>query len=47
VAEFPQGKKGVMTFFNPFYQALVYIGFTDPVHPALAHMPIGLVGWGR
>ena len=30
-----------MTFFNPIYQALASIGFTDPLHPALAHMPIG------
>jgi uncharacterized membrane protein len=32
-----------MTMFDPFYQALASMGFTDPVHPALAHMPIGLV----
>jgi uncharacterized membrane protein len=29
--------------FNPFYKALAALGFTDPVHPALVHMPIGLV----
>jgi uncharacterized membrane protein len=29
--------------FTPFYHALADIGFTDPVHPAIVHMPIGLV----
>jgi mono/diheme cytochrome c family protein len=32
-----------MTNFDWFYNALANLGFTDPVHPALAHMPIGLV----
>jgi uncharacterized membrane protein len=32
-----------MTIFNPFYKALAYVGLTDPIHPAFAHMPIGLV----
>jgi uncharacterized membrane protein len=32
-----------MTSFAWFYNALASVGFTDPVHPALAHMPIGLV----
>jgi mono/diheme cytochrome c family protein len=32
-----------MTFFDPFYRALAALGFTDPVHPPLTHMPIGLV----
>jgi uncharacterized membrane protein len=32
-----------MTFFNPFYKALADIGFTDPIHPAIVHLPIGLV----
>jgi len=32
-----------MTGFDWFYNALGSVGFTDPVHPALAHMPIGLV----
>ena len=31
-----------MTFFDPLYRFLASIGFTDPLHPALAHMPIGL-----
>jgi uncharacterized membrane protein len=32
-----------MTIFNPFYNALYSIGYVDPIHPALTHMPIGLV----
>jgi mono/diheme cytochrome c family protein len=32
-----------MSIFNPFYNALAAIGFTDPIHPAIVHMPIGLV----
>jgi uncharacterized membrane protein len=32
-----------MTIFNPFYSALAAIGYTDPIHPPLTHMPIGLV----
>jgi uncharacterized membrane protein len=32
-----------MTTLDSFYQALAAMGFGDPVHPALAHMPIGLV----
>lgn len=32
-----------MKFFNPFYRALADIGFTDPIHPAIVHLPIGLV----
>jgi uncharacterized membrane protein len=32
-----------MTIFNPFYQVLAAIGFTDPIHPPLTHMPIALV----
>jgi uncharacterized membrane protein len=32
-----------MMAFDSFYQALASMGFGDPVHPALAHMPIGLV----
>jgi uncharacterized membrane protein len=32
-----------MTLFNPFYKALAAIGFVDPIHPAIVHMPIGLV----
>ena len=32
-----------MSTFDSFYQALASLGFADPVHPALAHMPIGLV----
>ena len=32
-----------MTIFNPFYYALASIGYTDPIHPPLTHMPIGLV----
>jgi mono/diheme cytochrome c family protein len=32
-----------MTIFNPFYRALAAIGFVDPIHPAIVHMPIGLV----
>jgi uncharacterized membrane protein len=36
-------EKYFMTAFDPFYKALAAIGFSDPVHPALAHMPIGLV----
>ena len=32
-----------MTIFNPLYNALAAIGFTDPIHPPLTHMPIALV----
>ena len=32
-----------MTIFSPLYNALAAIGFTDPIHPPLTHMPIGLV----
>jgi uncharacterized membrane protein len=32
-----------MTVFNPFYHFLAAIGYTDPIHPPLTHMPIGLV----
>jgi uncharacterized membrane protein len=32
-----------MTIFDPFYNALYAIGFTDPIHPPLTHMPMGLV----
>lgn len=32
-----------MTIFNPLYNALYAIGFTDPIHPPLTHMPIALV----
>ena len=32
-----------MTIFNPFYHALAAMGFTDPIHPPLTHMPIALV----
>ena len=32
-----------MTIFNPFYYALTAIGYTDPIHPPLTHMPIALV----
>ncbi len=32
-----------MTIFDPFYNALYAIGYHDPIHPTLTHMPIGLV----
>jgi uncharacterized membrane protein len=32
-----------VTFFNPFYRALAYIGFLDPLHPPFTHFPIALV----
>jgi uncharacterized membrane protein len=32
-----------MTLFNPLYSALAAIGYTDPIHPPLTHMPIALV----
>jgi uncharacterized membrane protein len=32
-----------MTFFNPFYQALAHIGYSDPLHPPFTHFPIALV----
>jgi len=32
-----------MTFFNPFYRALAYIGYLDPLHPPFTHFPIALV----
>ena len=32
-----------MTIFNPLYAALAAMGFTDPIHPPLTHVPIGLV----
>jgi|UniRef100_A0A7V6A2B5 mono/diheme cytochrome c family protein len=32
-----------MTVFNPFYNILYNLGFPDPIHPPLTHMPIGLV----
>jgi len=32
-----------MKTFEPFYQFFARIGFTDPFHPPLTHMPIGLV----
>jgi uncharacterized membrane protein len=43
-----------MTFFDPLYEALAYIGYRDPLHPPFTHYPIalitaslffGLVGW--
>jgi uncharacterized membrane protein len=32
-----------MTIFNPLYNALAAMGFTDPIHPPLTHIPIGVV----
>ncbi len=32
-----------MRIFDLLYSWLVQIGFTDPIHPPLTHMPIGLV----
>jgi uncharacterized membrane protein len=32
-----------MIIFNPLYQALAYIGYTDPLHPPFTHFPIALV----
>jgi uncharacterized membrane protein len=32
-----------MTIFDPIYHALAALGFTDPIHPPLTHIPIGLV----
>ncbi|MEJ2069952.1 MAG: c-type cytochrome [Syntrophobacterales bacterium] len=32
-----------MTVFNSFYEALYSIGFLDPIHPPLTHVPMGLV----
>ncbi len=32
-----------MTIFDPIYNALAAMGFTDPIHPPLTHIPIGLV----
>jgi uncharacterized membrane protein len=32
-----------MTIFSPLYNALAAMGFTDPIHPPLTHMPIALV----
>ena len=32
-----------MTLFNPLYNALAAMGYTDPIHPPLTHMPIALV----
>ncbi len=32
-----------MTIFNPIYHALAAMGFADPIHPPLTHIPIGLV----
>jgi uncharacterized membrane protein len=32
-----------MTIFNPLYNVLYAIGYTDPIHPPLTHMPIALV----
>jgi uncharacterized membrane protein len=32
-----------MTVFDPFYRFLYAIGYHDPIHPTLTHMPIGLV----
>ncbi len=37
----PESEK--MTFFDPFYQALAALGYTDPIHPPLTHLPIGLM----
>jgi mono/diheme cytochrome c family protein len=32
-----------MTVFEPFYQALAAMGYTEPVHPPMTHFPIALV----
>jgi uncharacterized membrane protein len=32
-----------MTIFNSFYHALFAVGYHEPIHPPLAHMPIGLI----
>ena len=32
-----------MTIFNPLYNVLAAMGFTDPIHPPLTHIPIGVV----
>ncbi|MCK9375295.1 MAG: c-type cytochrome [Syntrophobacterales bacterium] len=32
-----------MTVFNPIYNALYAIGYSDPLHPSVTHIPIGLV----
>lgn len=31
------------SWINAFYNALNHIGYSHPIHPALVHMPIGLV----
>jgi uncharacterized membrane protein len=31
-----------MTSFDPVYQALAAVGYTDPLHPPLTHFPIAL-----
>jgi uncharacterized membrane protein len=33
----------INTWIASFYQLLVYLGYTHPIHAALVHMPIGLV----
>jgi uncharacterized membrane protein len=32
-----------MTFFDPLYRALAYIGYRDPLHAPFTHFPIALV----
>lgn len=32
-----------MAIFNPFYNGLYGIGYSEPIFPLLTHMPIGLV----
>jgi uncharacterized membrane protein len=32
-----------MTIFNPLYNALAAMGFADPIHPPLTHIPMGVV----
>jgi uncharacterized membrane protein len=32
-----------MTIFNQFYNALYSIGYSDPIHSPMTHIPIGLV----
>jgi uncharacterized membrane protein len=32
-----------MTFFDPLYRALAYIGYSDPLHPPFTHYPIALI----
>ncbi len=33
----------INSWITSFYQLLNYLGYTHPIHPALVHMPIGLV----